>query len=95
VVGVDYEWDPEKAISNRRRHGVSFADAVGVFEDDLAISMPDSRFGLEERFLVVGSDYLGRVLVVAFTYREKRIRIISAQQSYGSRAPTTRGFLNA
>ncbi|REJ85778.1 MAG: BrnT family toxin [Acidobacteria bacterium] len=78
---MDYEWDPDKARSNRRRHGVSFADATAVFEDEMAISMPDARFEAEERFLVVGSDYFGRVLVIAFTYREERIRIISARRA--------------
>ncbi len=43
--------------------------------------MPDARFEAEERFLVVGSDYFGRVLVIAFTYREERIRIISARRA--------------
>ena len=77
---MDYEWDAAKAESNLRKHKIDFADAVGVFVDPLALSMPepDAR---EERFLAIGADFLGRTLVVVYTHRGERIRIISARQA--------------
>lgn len=76
-----YEWDPDKARRNRRKHGVSFADAVGVFEDDLALTVRDASSHSEDRFITLGSDPLGRLLVVVYAWRDDRIRLISARES--------------
>jgi len=76
-----FEWDLEKARRNRGKHGVAFADAVTVLEDELALTIRDSLSGSEERFITVGSDLLGRVLVVVYTWRESRARLISARQA--------------
>lgn len=65
---AEYEWDPVKAAANSRKHGIEFADAVGVFEDERAITIADTTTE-EERFKTLGSDFLGRLLVVAYTYR--------------------------
>jgi uncharacterized protein len=73
-----FEWDVAKATSNLRKHGIDFADAVGVFHDPLALSRSDEAVD-EERFVAVGADYLGRVLVVAYTLRGNDVRIISAR----------------
>ncbi len=75
-----YQWNRDKAIVNFRKHGIRFADAVAVFSDDLAITIPDERFD-EERFVTIGLDGLGRVLVVVYTLRGKAIRIISARKA--------------
>ncbi len=78
---MDYEWDPEKASSNLRKHGVSFADAVAVFADELALTIEDN-YPDEERFVVLGVDAFGQLLVVVYTWRgEDRIRIISARKA--------------
>jgi hypothetical protein len=77
---AEYEWDPAKAISNSRKHGIDFADAVGVLEDDRAITIEDTST-TEERFRTLGSDFLGRLLVVVYTYRGDRIRLISAREA--------------
>ncbi len=77
---MDYEWDPKKAKNNLAKHGVLFADAVAVFSDDSAITIEDKRAS-EERFVTMGMDALGRVLVVAYTWREETIRIISARKA--------------
>jgi uncharacterized DUF497 family protein len=74
-----YEWDPEKAEANLRKHRIDFADAVSVFSDPLALTIPD-EFGEEARFLTMGCDLLGRVVVVSHTWREERIRVISARK---------------
>jgi uncharacterized protein len=76
---VAYEWDPAKNRANLAKHGVDFADAVAVFEDDLALTRPDPDSRGERRFLTLGVDAFGRHLVVVFTERGARIRIISAR----------------
>ena len=60
------EWDIQKAETNRRKHGVDFADAVSVLEDPSALTLEDERED-EERFVTMGMDSLGRVLVVVYT----------------------------
>lgn len=77
---MSYEWDPHKAAANLKKHQVDFADAVGVFEDPLAITMPDDRHE-EARFVTVGTDFLGRLLVVAYAWRGENLRIISAREA--------------
>jgi len=77
---MDYEWDTKKAATNLQKHGIDFADAVGVLEDEQALWQEDINEE-EERYIAVGMDYLGRVLVVVFTFRGDRIRIISARKA--------------
>ena len=76
---MSYQWDSRKAGSNREKHGVDFADAVGVFEDEWALTIREDRIAGERRFVTVGTDFLGRVLVVIYTYRNDDIRLISAR----------------
>ena len=77
---MSFEWDEVKADKNLRDHGVDFADAATVFEDDLALTISDDAPG-EERFVTLGLDAPGRHLVVVYTWREDRIRIISARKA--------------
>lgn len=77
---MNYKWDPNKARSNHKKHGVRFADAVGVFEDDNAISIQDEH-ELEDRYVMIGRDFLSRILVVVYTFRDIVIRIISARKA--------------
>ena len=73
-----YQWDNDKAATNINKHGIDFADAVSVFSEDLAV-ISDERFD-EERFIAIGIDTLGRVLV-AYTLRGGEIRLISARKA--------------
>ena len=77
---MTYQWDTDKAAANLRKHGIDFADAISVFSDDLAITIPDERFD-EERFITIGMDAFGRVLVVVYTWRSNEIRLISAREA--------------
>jgi uncharacterized protein len=77
---MTYQWDRDKAALNLRKHSVDFADAVTVFSDDLAITISDQRDS-EERFITIGMDALGRVLVVVYTWRGNQIRLISARKA--------------
>ena len=75
---MEFEWDPRKAASNLRKHGVDFADAALVLYDPLAMTQPDAN-APEERFVTIGADPRGRILVVAFTWRGAKTRLISAR----------------
>jgi uncharacterized DUF497 family protein len=75
---MEAEWDPAKARANLRKHGVSFADAVTALEDARAISIRDEGPD-EERFISIGMDSLGRILVVVHVWRGERVRLISAR----------------
>lgn len=72
------EWDPAKARANLRKHGVRFADAVTALEDEYAISVREERSG-EERWITIGMDPLARLLVVVYTWRSERARLIPAR----------------
>ena len=76
-----FQFDPKKAASNLRRHGVSFADAEGVFLDPLALHQPDPDAEGEERFIAVGLGSGGKLLVVVYTLRGEAIRVISARRA--------------
>ncbi len=77
---VEFEWDPNKAAHNFSKHGVRFAEAVTVFEDEGALTMSDDH-PREERFVALGVGSLGRTLVVVYTTRGNCIRIISARKA--------------
>ena len=78
---MNYQWDPNKAQSNLDKHNVDFADAVGVFEDAWALTIEEQYVNDEPRFVTLGMDFLGRVLVVVYTYRGDDIRLISARRA--------------
>ena len=74
------EWDHRKAEANFRKHGVRFSDAEPVFADDLAVTSADDESDSDEqRFVSIGTGVNGRVLVVVYCYRGRRIRIISVR----------------
>jgi uncharacterized DUF497 family protein len=85
---VTYQWDPRKAAGNLKKHGVDFADAVGVFEDEYALWQEEAADYGEDRFVALGRDFLGDILVVVFTYRNTDIRIISARKATESERKT-------
>jgi uncharacterized protein len=76
---VAFEWNDTKARANLRKHGVDFADAATALEDDSALTMRDEFSEVEERWITIGTDALGRVLVVIYTWREENLRLISAR----------------
>jgi hypothetical protein len=74
------EWDRDKAAANQKKHGIDFADAETVLEDEMALTI-EERDETEERFVTLGTDALGRLLVVVYTWRDEDIRIISARKA--------------
>lgn len=78
---MNFEWDDHKRQINLRRHHIELADAVAVFFDPFALSREDLDHN-EQRFVILGRDTLGRLLVVAYTYRGlQTIRLISARKA--------------
>ena len=78
---LEFEWDEQKEISNLQKHGVAFADAVSAVADDpLARTIP-AEFPGEERFVTIGTDLLGRTLVVVYVWRGNRVRMVSARKA--------------
>jgi len=77
---VHFEWAEAKARSNRLKHGVDFADAASVLADELAITIADEELE-EERYVTIGMDALGRLLVGVYTLRDDRIRLLSARRA--------------
>lgn len=76
-----YEWDAQKAADNLRKHGVDFGDAVIALEDPLALTMLDPDSNGEPRFVSMGRDPKGRLLVTIFTPRGQFIRVISSRRA--------------
>ena len=76
-----FEWDEEsKAGINFRKHGVRMPEAIPVFDDPYAITITDDESDpAEQRFVTLGMGAAGRLLVVAYTWRGKNIRIISVR----------------
>jgi len=79
---VTVEWDPIKARTNLKKHGVSFEEAGTVFDDPLFITFLDVEHSLdEERYITLGLSTETRLLLIAHTDREGVIRIISARKA--------------
>ena len=79
-MSLEFEWDEDKAASNRKKHRVTFEEAATVFRDPLSQTGRDpDHSGDEERFVIFGLSTRGRLLVIAHTERGDTIRIISAR----------------
>ena len=76
-----FEFDPNKAHQNQRKHGVSFAHAELALRDEMAVTIEDPDAIGEQRFITLGIDALGRLLVVVHTQRGDRTRLISARKA--------------
>ncbi len=77
---MKFEWDDKKAISNLKKHGISFEEASTVFGDWLAITIEDPLHSeSEDRFIIIGKSELLNTLVVVHVERSEAVRIISAR----------------
>jgi hypothetical protein len=77
-----FEWDDAKAEMNLLNHGVDFREASTVFEDPFAITIPDELHSEDEpRSITLGLSLLAKVLLVVYTERKEKIRIISARKA--------------
>lgn len=77
-----FEWDPQKALRNLGKHGVSFEEAASVFGDPLGLIVSDPRHSAEEeRQVLLGRSRGGSLLAVMFTERGEAVRLISARRA--------------
>lgn len=79
---MEFEWDLEKAASNLEKHGVAFTEAMTVLGDPFEVTIPDPDHAEgESRFISMGLSEAGRLLVVVYTERDQRTRLISAREA--------------
>jgi len=81
-MSFEFEWDPAKAVENVKVHGVAFEEALTVFADPLARILDDPDHSIDEkREIIVGRSGRQRLLLVSFTERTPKVRIISARRA--------------
>ncbi|MFS4457877.1 BrnT family toxin [Bdellovibrio sp. HCB2-146] len=82
MVGIGFEWSSAKAQANKKKHGITFEEAIAVFYDERALLIADTLHSVgEDRFIILGRSKNDSILVVVHLYWEERelIRIISAR----------------
>ena len=78
---MGFEWDEQKAQTNLEKHGVSFQEAVTVFDDPLFVDFYDPDHSFEEHgYIIIGTSSQGRLLMVSYTERGELVRLISARE---------------
>jgi len=80
ILFMPFEWDPEKAKRNLKKHGISFADAIEVLSDPYAVTIEDQT-SEEQKHITLGLDAFGRMLVIVYAWRGETVRIISARKA--------------
>jgi uncharacterized DUF497 family protein len=80
---MQFEWDKNKAKSNFKKHGVDFAEATSVLKDEAAITLHDEH-PTEDRYITIGINDIGQLLLIVYTVRNNKIRIISARKANNS-----------
>ena len=81
-MGLLFEWDENKADENFKNHGVRFEEAKTVFNDPYSITIYDPDHSIsEDRYIDIGLSLKGRLIVVSYTERKERIRIISSREA--------------
>jgi len=78
---VRVTWDTNKAEINFKKHGIRFSDAEMVLYDSFAMTLEEHIVLNEQRYVTVGSDAVGRIITVVYSYRKDTIRLISARKA--------------
>jgi hypothetical protein len=79
---LNFNWDEEKAKANRKKHRVSFDEAIAIFNDPFSTMIADPDHSIDEqRHIDIGSSDKGQILVVVYTERGSNIRIISCRKA--------------
>ena len=81
AVIMEIIWDPNKAKINFQKHKIRFSDAEFVLFDPYTLTIEDITSEGKQRHVTIGMDLLGRIVVVVFTYRGNKIRLISARRA--------------
>lgn len=78
---MNFDWNPDKAARNFEKHGITFEEAKTVFDDPLFVEFFDPDHSeAEQRFLIIGASHQNRLLIVSYTERDSRTRLISARE---------------
>lgn len=81
-MALKYEWDSKKASNNIIKHGISFEEAITIWNDELAAFFHDPFHSItEDRYIMIGYSNKNNLLLVSFTDRNNKIRIISARKA--------------
>ncbi|MDM8537691.1 BrnT family toxin [Desulfobacterales bacterium HSG17] len=81
-MAIVFEWDKNKAEINKQKHGISFDEAQTVFIDNLSVMKLDiNHSNTEERLLIIGTSSNNQIIVISYTERGDRIRLISARKA--------------
>lgn len=79
---LEFEWHEKKADANRRKHGISFEEATGAFDDPSSLTIPDPAHSREEdRFVLIGRTATGEIVVVVHALRGENVRLVSARRA--------------
>jgi uncharacterized DUF497 family protein len=79
---LNFDWDEDKAAANFKKHKVSFEDAKTVFGDSFAVTINDPLHSVgERRFIDIGRSLDGKILVVSYTWRGQKIRLINCRRA--------------
>lgn len=79
---IEFEWDFDKAKQNYQKHNVSFEEAMTVWDDEYASLFYDKKNSeLEDRYIFIGYSKKNNLIVVSFTQRENKYRIISSRKA--------------
>src|SRR5437667_2769587 len=81
TAAVTVEFDPNKDATNLKKHGVSLSEGDGVLNDPLALTIEDRSAESERRFVTIGMNVFGSVMVVVHTPRDEDVRIISVRKA--------------
>ena len=82
MVKIEFEWNEKKAQLNFEKHKVSFEESITVFYDPFLATMPDpDHSDDEQRYITIGQSVRGRILVISYTERQNRTRIISCRKA--------------
>jgi len=81
ILAMDITWDPIKAETNFKKHGIRFSDAEIVLYDSFAMTIEEQIVANELRYVTIGTDAVGQILAVVYSYRSDTIRLISARKA--------------
>ena len=81
ILTMNIIWDPNKAETNFNKHGIRFSDAEMVLYDSFSMTIEEQIVADEIRYVTVGTDAVGRILAVVYSYRKNTIRLISARKA--------------
>ena len=81
IICMQIIWDPNKAEINFKKHKIRFSDAEMVLYDPFAMTLEENDIDNEQRFVTIGTDAIGRIITVVYSYRSDTIRLISARKA--------------